>query len=113
MTITIGIFGAAVYHLMEGNCVSGSPPPAVDICCANELNRSSSDASALTAEICEDILHHSPVITFLRSRFCVLTTFLFSLGWCLFFSLFFVILVFDAAAVGNWMGGILCSMILL
>lgn len=113
MTITIDIFGAAVYHLMEGNCVSGSPPASVDICCANELNRSGSDASTLTAEICEDILHHSPVITFPRSRFCVLTTFLFSLGRSLFLSLFFVILVFDAAVVGNWMGDILCWMILL
>ncbi|KAH6834355.1 hypothetical protein C2S53_012102 [Perilla frutescens var. hirtella] len=45
---------------MEGNCISVSPPPSVDICCATDLNRSNSDASTLTAEICEDFLHHSP-----------------------------------------------------
>ncbi|KAL0412546.1 UNVERIFIED_CONTAM: hypothetical protein Sradi_1456300 [Sesamum radiatum] len=44
---------------MEGNFMSAAPPRPVDVGCAEELNRSSSDVSALTAENCKDILHPS------------------------------------------------------
>ncbi|KAK4405215.1 putative fucosyltransferase-like protein [Sesamum angolense] len=44
---------------MEGNFRSEAPPRSADVGCAEELNRSSSDASALTAENCKDILHPS------------------------------------------------------
>ncbi|XP_011092568.1 uncharacterized protein LOC105172718 isoform X2 [Sesamum indicum] len=44
---------------MEGNFRSGDPPRSAAVGCAEELNRSSSDASALTAENCKDILHPS------------------------------------------------------
>ncbi|KAK4424195.1 hypothetical protein Salat_1612900 [Sesamum alatum] len=44
---------------MEGNCRSEATPRSADAGCAEEMNRSSSDASALTAENCKDILHPS------------------------------------------------------
>ncbi|PIN06053.1 hypothetical protein CDL12_21394 [Handroanthus impetiginosus] len=51
------LFGLIIH--MEENWRSENLPPLADVGCGNQLNRSNSDASTLTAENCEDVVHFS------------------------------------------------------